>query len=98
MNLYKGLLFLHGHVADTDLACRLTDDVPAKITPVAAAPAARRAPARPGRVWRALLRNLWMLGGRPMTAGHNDDLEEPFERVPCAQRIACRALAAGGFR
>jgi len=92
MNLYKGLLFLHGHVADTDLARRLDDDVPP------AAPAARRVPARRSHVWRALLRNLWMLGGRPMTAGHNDDLEEPFERVPCAQRIACRALAAGGFR
>ena len=86
MKLWTSLLFLHGHIADASLAADLgreetpagTDDTPRTRT-------MQRAPARPhaGHVrWKAgaarLLRNLEYLGGRPMTAGHNDDIEEPF--------------------
>lgn len=28
-----------------------------------------------------LFQSLMYLGGRPMTAGHNDDIEEPFPRA-----------------
>ena len=31
-----------------------------------------------------LLRELVYLGGRPMHAGHNDDIDEPFDILPLA--------------
>ena len=48
---------------------------------------ARAAPAR-HRLAR-LLRTLGYLGGRPMHAGHNEDLEEPFE-TPSRFDDTCR--------
>ncbi len=42
--------------------------------------ALRTAPAR--RNFAHLLHNLVFLGGRPMHAGHNDDLDESFEPSP----------------
>jgi hypothetical protein len=89
--LFKGLMFLHGHFThqeDLDpgfapLGNRAasarwfagnpgvgaTADPPAR--------ARRRAHPRTDVVAR-LLRNLEYLGGRPMTAGHNVDIEEPL--------------------
>ena len=88
MKLWTSLLFLHGHVADASLATDLageeapagTREAPRTRTPRRAATRlhADRKPCKAGAA--RLLRNLEYLGGRPMTAGHNDDIEEPFPR------------------
>ncbi len=86
MNIYTGLLFLDGHLADPRLASDL-----AKVAGKSDGLAADEAPSIPRRVERRarsqgafrrgatrLFQNLALLGGRPMTAGHNFDVEEPF--------------------
>jgi hypothetical protein len=124
--LFKGLMFLHGHVTrpeDLDPgfaplgnraasarwfagnpSAGATTDAPARDTP---ARARRRAHARTGVVAR-LLHDLEYLGGRPMTAGHNVDVEEPFPQSvanasakqrahsqPCATRRGAIAAVCG---
>lgn len=82
-NLWHGLLFLHGHIADPALARALA-------AARGAAPAARsRGPLR-------LLGHVRYLGGRPMHAGHNFDVEEPLVEAAAAeapQGAPVRALA-----
>lgn len=86
MKLWTSLLFLHGHIADASLATDLAGEkAPAGTDETSRPPTLRRATSRPrtGHVrWKAsaarLLRNLEYLGGRPMTAGHNVDIEEPL--------------------
>lgn len=68
-NPWHGLLFLHGHIADPALARALS-------TPRATSPA-------PGRSALGVLGHVRFLGGRPMHAGHNFDIEEPLvEEAP----------------
>ena len=62
MNLYKSLLFLHGHVADVDLARSLDDAGDTPSAPVAPAPA-KRAFARQRRETPGFFGSLWYLGG-----------------------------------
>jgi len=77
MNL-SGLLFLHGHIADAALGSALA-------TPAASsAPSPRSAP-------MDLFKSVMYLGGRPMHAGHNYDLEEPFE-PEFGNRVATRRV------
>ena len=64
-NLWHGLLFLQGHLADADLARSLAD-----------APAPSPKPAQEPA---GVLGHVLYLGGRPMHAGHNFDVEEPFD-------------------
>ena len=61
-NPWHGLLFLQGHIADADLARTLAGGV--------RVPRSRQHP--------GLLGRLRYLGGRPMHAGWNFDLEEPL--------------------
>jgi hypothetical protein len=68
MNLYSGLLFLHGHIADPTLAVSLAADRAPRLVP----------PVTRSRSMD-LFKSLMYLGGRPMHSGHNYDLEEPFE-------------------
>lgn len=107
MNIYAGLLFLDGHVADPRLASDLAR--PAAESPPAAAgqpPSRPRPGAHRVRVPRAfrrgatrLMRDLVFLGGRPMTAGHNDDLDEPFAQPHGGRTVAGRvAVLAQGRR
>ena len=63
--LSAGLLFLHGHIADPALARSL-------------AAAEERTPTSRSSTMD-LFKSLMYLGGRPMHAGHNYDLGEPFE-------------------
>ena len=70
-NVWHGLLFLHGHLADAGLARTLADP-----------PAPR--PRRP-TVATALLQHVLYLGGRPMHPGHNFDVEEAFDAPPAAR-------------
>lgn len=43
---------------------------------------------------RSSLRMLWLLGGRPMHAGHNYDREEPFEGYAVRARPDPRACCS----
>jgi hypothetical protein len=94
MNLFKGLMFLEGHFTrpediDDDFAplgnhaanarWRARDPGAASEALGAASPA--------DRPRLGLLQNLLLLGGRPMHAGHNLDVEEPFE-LPAAANDA----------
>jgi hypothetical protein len=91
-DLFKGLMFLHGHFTrpeDLDpgfaplgnraaserwFARNPGDGAKAKPAELALAEADE-----PRRL--DLLAHLQFLGGRPMHAGHNLDLEEPFEQL-----------------
>ena len=64
--LSAGLLFLHGHIADPDLAATLAASQD-RTSPTPRSPA------------MDLFKSLMYLGGRPMHPGHNLDLDEPFE-------------------
>ena len=75
-NLWHGLLFLHGHIADPDLARALAG------RPV---PSRAPKPSAPG-----VLGHMLYLGGRPMHAGHNFDVEEPFDVAPATAPHAGR--------
>ena len=98
MKLWTSLLFLHGHIADPALAADLAkDDISAGTTDTPAARATHRVGAKPRTPrtrWTAtaarLLHDLVYLGGRPMTAGHNDDIEEPFPQ-PAGTAAAWRS-------
>lgn len=84
-DLFKGLMFLDGHFTHPeDLA---------GTAPVQAAPAPAPATADP-EPRLGLLQSLLLLGGRPMHAGHNLDLEEPFEVVPAANDAAHAPVCA----
>ena len=105
MKLWTSLMFLHGHIADPALARSLAGDE----APAAAARSAHagRVQPRTGIVAR-VLHNVEYLGGRPMTAGHNDDIEEPFpqsvatapakrgaQSKPCVTRRGAIAAVCG---
>ena len=100
MNIYTGLLFLDGHVADPRLASDLAgrageaDGLAVDEAPRIPRRSERRArfPGGFGRGAVRLFRNLEFLGGRPMTAGHNDDVDEPFPQ-PHGERAAPRRVA-----
>ena len=62
MNLYKSLLFLHGHIADVELARSLGDAGDAPSAPDAPAPA-KRGFARTRRDTPGFFGSLWYLGG-----------------------------------
>ena len=97
MNLFKGLMFLDGHFTRPE-------DIDDDFAPLGnRAEAARWRAARPGlgTVGEAaprlgVLQNLLLLGGRPMHAGHNLDLEEPFEVPAAANDAAAVSCAACG--
>jgi hypothetical protein len=95
MNLFKGLMFLEGHFTRPD---DLDDD----FAPLGNRAAGERWNARPAPVAEpagsglGLLRHLQFLGGRPMHAGHNLDLEEPFEQLAANDESQLRDCAACG--
>jgi hypothetical protein len=95
MNLFKGLMFLEGHFTrpddlDDDFA-PLGNRAAGERWNAGAAPAAQPAGSGLG-----LLQHLQFLGGRPMHAGHNLDLEEPFEQLAANDELQLRNCAACG--
>jgi hypothetical protein len=78
--LSAGLLFLHGHIADPDLAAKLA----------AAAEERDYTPTSRSSVMD-LFKTLMYLGGRPMHPGHNFDVDEPFE-PSFGNRVASKRL------
>jgi hypothetical protein len=113
MKLWTNLLFLHGHIADASLATELAgQETPADSDQAPRTHTQHRTASRQhADSWRTkmagLLHNLEYLGGRPMTAGHNDDIEEPFpwsvgtaskrraRSKPCANRHGAIAAVCG---
>ena len=99
-DLFKGLMFLHGHFSrpeDLDerfapLGNRNASERWFAGNPGVGAKAPESEPATEPKL--GLLAQLTFLGGRPMHAGHNLDLDEPFEQLPAAPRVARRAAAA----
>jgi hypothetical protein len=85
MNVYKGLLFLHGHLVHAedleDAASVEPKLAPAATTPVAdtMTPAAD-APSRL-RSCFSLIESLLFLGGRPMRPDRPFDREDAFEQL-----------------
>ena len=105
MNIATSLLFLGGHIADVGLATSLSspqsvadgdqtmDERPDNATS-SASPGTRQALASsPKEPAMNLFQSLMFLGGRPMTAGHNDDIDEPFPRT-YGNRVASRQWLA----
>ena len=77
MNIYKGLLFLHGHLLhDDQIAADAAND--------AAMSQAETAQPRLQRTFNAL-ESLLFLGGRPMHPDQPYDREEPFDQLLAAQ-------------
>jgi hypothetical protein len=75
MNIYKGLLFLHGHLLhDDEIAVEAANDA---ATPQADA-------AQPQRAFNAL-ESLLFLGGRPIHPDQPYDREEPFDQLLATQ-------------
>lgn len=83
MNIYHGLLFQSGHIADPQLALRLGRAGERRETAASPSPP----PVRHRRFARLrwLMEELVLLGGRPVSKSHVDDLDEPFPNLhPCS--------------
>ena len=74
-DLFKGLLALEGHIT------RAQDLEGGAATAPAATATATETEATPRL---GVLQHLLLLGGRPMHAGHNLDVDEPFDVLPAA--------------
>jgi hypothetical protein len=81
MNIYQGLLFQSGHIADPKLALSLAQSEAASEASVQATSAGAHTLAERLR-W--ILEELVLLGGRPVSREHFDDIDEPFPALhPC---------------
>lgn len=104
MTIYSGLLFLDGHVADVDLARQLARHAapqpPSQTSPVvtstqasARVPPQSSAPGCRMGVLARIVDMLGLLGGRPMHAGHNNDVGEPLPLPAACTRPAAMPSA-----
>lgn len=85
MNIYKGLLFLHGHLLHDDEAVSpQTIDQPGDQAANDDAASADVASTSPRRVFNAL-ESVLFLGGRPMHPDQPYDREEPFDQLLVSQ-------------
>ena len=85
-DIFKGLMFLQGHLVQPE-----DGTVPPVLGNRAASARWFAAPGGDGRHGEArvqpgfsLAEHVAFLGGRPMHAGHNLDLDEPFEQLGAA--------------
>jgi hypothetical protein len=81
----RGMMFIQGHIATPATLETIQKPEPGSAAPPAATGSPSKPDPRRSRISRNLrvkasrvLHNLEFLGGRPMHAGHNDDLDEPF--------------------
>lgn len=75
MNVYKGLLFLHGHL----LRPEDLEDAPAAVAAPAAIPTRAAHETSRLRACFGWLENLLLLGGRPMRADRVGDVDPPLD-------------------
>ncbi len=81
MNIYQSLLFQNGHIADAKLALSLVQTDTAN-DDAATPPPSRLRKRSHGLRW--VLEELVLLGGRPVSSQHLDDIDEPFPTLhPC---------------
>lgn len=92
----RGMMFIQGHIATPARLEIIHKPEPASAASASASPSKRSRLSRGWRVKAArLLHNLEFLGGRPMHAGHNDDLDEPFPQ-PRNRAVAKRKSCGSG--
>ena len=85
MNIYKGLLFLHGHLLHDDEAVSpQAIGQPADQAANDDSASTDVAPVLPRRVFNAL-ESVLFLGGRPMHPDQPYDREEPFDQLLVSQ-------------
>ena len=88
----RGMMFIEGALATPVAQDRAEQDLGAAARPQPTATShARRS--KQGKKTFGLYEDLLFLGGRPMTAGHNDDIDEPFP-----QSLADEPQRPGGQR
>ncbi len=76
----RGMMFIEGALATPVAQDRAEQDFGAAARPQPTATShARRS--KQGKKTFGLYEDLLFLGGRPMTAGHNDDIDEPFPQT-----------------
>lgn len=80
MNIYKGLLSLHGYLLHDDVAAEAANDP-------APAPAATETLRDASKRTLGVLQSVLFLGGRPMHPDQPYDREEPFEQLVVPQDI-----------
>lgn len=96
----RGMMFIEGSIA-TPAALEPTDREGHAQAPAAPAPAPAVSPEaspEPARRTFSLYEEFLFLGGRPMTPGHNDDLDESFpqtyDAAPRRRTVQAQACAA----
>ena len=77
----RGMMFIEGNIATPTGQDRAEQAGPVRVPESRKSPA--RSPISPALRKKALhlYQDLLFLGGRPMTAGHNDDIDEPFPQT-----------------
>ena len=80
----RGMMFIEGSIA-TPAALEHMERAGHVQAPIAPAPVVPpESSPEPARRTFSLYEELLFLGGRPMTPGHNDDLDEPFPQTYAA--------------
>ena len=79
----RGMMFIEGAIATPTTLDRTRQDLRTTVVSPPSPPSPPRnvRPAKQGKKAFGLYEDLLFLGGRPMTAGHNDDIEEPFPQT-----------------
>lgn len=97
-DMFKGLMFLQGHIVhpeDGTIPPALGNRAASERWFAAHGGDGKRGEARPQSGF-SLAEHLAFLGGRPMHAGHNLDLEEPFEQLGEAANDDAAVRACAG--
>ena len=81
----RGMMFVEGNIA-TPLSLQDNATRARKTASEGQAPAVSALKKTAGRLYQDFL----LLGGRPVTPGHNDDLNEPFPLLFAEERAATR--------
>ena len=76
----RGMMFIEGTIATPITSDRAEQNVGAAEVSHSL-PSRDTRPAKPKKKAFGLYEDLLFLGGRPMTAGHNDDIDEPFPQT-----------------
>lgn len=76
----RGMMFIEGNIATPASLDRAQQDPRPAGAPRSSSPQGSRQTGQ-GKKNFSLYEDLLFLGGRPMTAGHNDDIEEPFPQT-----------------
>jgi len=76
----RGMMFIEGNIATPTALDRTQQDARPTVVSHPSPPRDAR-PVKPRKKAFSLYEDLLFLGGRPMTSGHNDDLDEPFPQT-----------------